>query len=229
MDYSIVAQKRSDKNADAVRAEDRVPAVVYGPDIESTSISIDENTFEKLYQQAGVSNLIDLEVEDGEDYVVLIQDLQFDPIKDRVMHADFKQIPMGQEIDADISLEFVGIAPGVKAHGGVLYKQMESVHVSCLPKDLVDHIEVDISVLEEIDDTLHVKDLEVPEGLTIQDDDDNLVVKVSEVTVEEFDEDEEGAEMGIEDIEVEGEEEELEEGEEAETEGEEAAGEETEE
>jgi large subunit ribosomal protein L25 len=137
---------------------------------------------------------------------------------------------MGEEIEAEIRLEFVGVAPGVKAHGGVLYKQMESLHVSCLPKDLVDHIEVDISVLEEIDDTIHVKDLEVPDSLTIQDDEDNLVAKVSEVSVEEFDEEEEEEEMGIEDIEVEGEKEELEEGEEAELEeGEEAPEEEIEE
>lgn len=220
--YSIAAKTRKEKSADTVRAEEDIPAVVYGPDIESTSISLDALDFRELYRQAGVSNLIDLEVEEKDDpLVVLIQDMQYDPVKDSVMHADFRQIPMGEEIEAAIRLEYVGVSPAVKAQGGVLLKELEELEVSCLPKDLVDHIEVDISQLEEIDDTIFVRDLNLPEGLEPQHDLDNLVAKVSEVTVEEFEEDdeeEEEEEMSIEDIEVEGEDEEEELEEEAEQE-----------
>lgn len=209
--YSIAAKTRTDKSPDKIRQEDRIPAVVYGPDIESSSISVDALNFRELYRQAGVSNLIDLEVENEDgSLIVLVQDLQYDPVKDSVLHIDFKQIPMGEEIEAAIRLEYVGVSPAVKAQGGVLLKELEELEVSCLPEDLVDHIEIDISQLEEIDDTIFVRDLELPDGIDSLHDPDNLVAKVSEVTVEEFEEEEEGEEeeMTIEDVEVEGEEEE---------------------
>ncbi len=227
MSYSITVNKRKNKDPQTLREEGQIPAVVYGPDIESTSISVDDMEFIELFKQAGVSNLVDMEIEDEDQTLkVLVQDMQYDPVKNNVIHADFKQIPMGEELEANIPIEFVGTAPAVKAHGGVLLKELEELQVSCLPSDLVDHIEVDLSQLEEIDDTIFIRDLDVPQDLEILNDEDLLVAKVSEVTVEEFEEEEE--EMTIEDVEVEGEEvpeeelKELEEGEEVPGEGAEA-------
>ncbi|PSO44969.1 MAG: 50S ribosomal protein L25 [Parcubacteria group bacterium QH_9_35_7] len=220
MSYSITVNKRENKDPQTLREEGHIPAVVYGPDIESTSISVGDMEFRKLFKQAGVSNLVDMEIEDGDESMkVLIQDMQYDPVKNNVIHADFKQIPMGEELEANIPIEFVGTAPAVKAHGGVLLKELEELQVKCLPDDLVDHIEVDLSQLEEIDDTIFVRDLNISDDLQIVTNEDQLVAKVSEVTVEEFEEEEEEG-MTIEDVEVEGEEvpeeelEELEEGEE---------------
>ncbi|MFB6182050.1 MAG: 50S ribosomal protein L25 [Candidatus Magasanikbacteria bacterium] len=216
MSYSITANKREENNPDKIREEGQIPAVVYGPEIESTSITVDNMDFRNLFKQAGVSNLVDLNIKDEDESIkVLIQDMQYDPVKNNVIHADFKQVPMGQELEANIPIEFVGTAPAVKAHGGVLLKELEEIKVKCLPDALVDHIEVDLSQLEEIDDTIFVRDLDVPEDIEIQNDDDLLVAKASEVTVEEFEEEEE-EEMSIEDVEVEGEKEEELEGEELE-------------
>ncbi|MFB6225990.1 MAG: 50S ribosomal protein L25 [Candidatus Paceibacteria bacterium] len=211
MSYSIAASIR-EEDPDQLRDQDRIPAVVYGPDIDSTSISVDNLEFRKLIKEAGISNLVDLNIEDEDESLkVLVQDLQYDPVKNNVIHADFKQIPMDKELTTEIPVEFTGTAPAVKAHGGVFLSEMEELKVTCLPENLVDHIEVDISQLEEIDDSIFVRDIEAPEGVTLEDDKDQLVAKVAEVTVEEFDEEEED-EMSIEDVEVEGEkEEELEE------------------
>lgn len=211
MSYSIAATTR-EKEPEQLREQDQIPAVVYGPDIDSTSISVDDLDFRKLIKEAGISNLVDLNIEgEGESLKVLVQDLQYDPVKNNVIHADFKQIPMDKELTTEVPVEFSGTAPAVKAHGGVFLSELEELRVTCLPEDLVDHIEVDISQLEEIDDSIFVRDIDSPEGVTLENSEDQLVAKVSEVTVEEFDEEEE-EEMSIEDVEVEGEkEEELEE------------------
>ena len=204
MSFSIKAQKRTDKNVDEVRAEGLVPGVVYGPDRETTSISVNSLELQKLYNEAGESTLIDFSVDSEEPVKVLIQDLQFEPVKGNIIHVDFRQIQMGVEMEATVELEFVGMAPAVKEMGGTLSTNKDSVDIKCLPKDLVSSIQVDLSSLKTFEDGIHVKDLPLPQGITCVDDGELLVAKVlAPLSEEELKAMEEGDNKGVEDIEVE--------------------------
>ncbi len=180
MTLAITAKKREAGNAEAVREEGLIPAVLYGPEIESAPISIDALAFEKLYKAAGESTLVDFSIEgQSEPTKVLIQDVEYDNIKDRFIHVDFRQIKMGEEMHATAELAFVGESAAVKTLGGTLNMQQETINIKCLPKDLVSHIDVDISVLTTFEDSIHIKDLTFPAGVSPADDPDFLIAKVS--------------------------------------------------
>ena len=152
----------------AARAMGRIPAVVYGSDIQPQSISIDGSEFSRTLRSAGESTIVDLTIEGGKEAIkVLIQDVQRDPVRTDVIHVDFRQVNMNKPIEAKIPLNFIGAAAAVDALGGTLVKSLEEVEVRCLPSKLVHAIDVDISALKTFEDAIHVSDLAVPEGMEI--------------------------------------------------------------
>ncbi len=180
MTYSIVVQKRDNIKPDEVRAKGNVPGVIYGPDRETTSISVDARKLEKLYREAGESNLIDFTIEGEKEPVkVLFQDIQVHAVKGNMLHFDLRQIQMGVEMYATTELVFIGEAQAVKTLGGTLTKAQETLDIRCLPKDLVSNIEVDISVLATFEDAIHVKDLKLPEGIFAEEVGDQMIAKVT--------------------------------------------------
>jgi len=185
MTFEITVQKRDAGHAENVRDAGMIPGIVYGAGMEPVSISVEKHAFEKLYAEAGESSLIDFTVEGMEPTKVLVQDVQYDSIKDRFIHVDFRQINMGVEMHATVELRFVGESAAVKALGGTLIRQRDEVEITCLPKDLVSHIDVDITALATFDDAIHVSDLPVPAGITIDADADTLIAKVSAPLSEE--------------------------------------------
>lgn len=166
MSYNLIAVKRTNKG-DKVRAEGKVPAVVYGANTEAVSVSIDTMAFNKLYEKAGESSLIDLEIDGKNEGKVLVQDVQRFPLNDRVMHVDLRRIDMNKPMTAHVEINFVGESPAVKVFGAILVKSLEEVEVKCLPKDLVSSIEVDISALANFGDHIKVGDLKLPNGIEI--------------------------------------------------------------
>lgn len=165
--HAITAKLREEKGSknDAIRAEGKVPAVVYGTGTEPLSITLDRNEFIKIYHDAGESSLINLQVEGKEPLHVLIHDFQQDAISDQVIHVDFHSVDINKEIEADVDLEFVGEPLAVKALGGTFIPSRDSITVRCLPTKLVRNIKVDISTLKTFDDTISVRDLQLPEGI----------------------------------------------------------------
>lgn len=135
MSLAISALKRTG-NADDVRAEGKIPAVLYGPGIEPVSVAVNSTEFEKLYSEAGESTLVDFSVDSGKSVKVLIQDVQYNPLTRRVSHVDFRQIRMDKEIEAAIELVFVGVAPAVKELGGTLMTPASEINIKCLPTSL---------------------------------------------------------------------------------------------
>lgn len=209
MTISFIAKKR-DGQADDLRAEGQVPGILYGVGSEPVSLSADYNSFWKLYSEAGASTLVDLVIEDtatkaqSKPEKILIQDVQFDPVKHRVSHFDLLRINMNKEMHATIELNFVGEAPAVKELSGTLVKAQDTLDIKCLPKDLVTGIEVDLSVLKTFDDAIHVKDLILPAGITSVEVGDQMLVKVAApLTEEELKAMEEEVAPAIDQIEVE--------------------------
>jgi len=107
------------RKTDALREQGIVPAVMYGFETEPANIKMDRNEFNKLYDQAGYSSIINLEI-DGATHPVLIQDMQRNPLTDFVSHVDFRRIDMSKKVETSIRIELVGESPAVKDLGGTL-------------------------------------------------------------------------------------------------------------
>ncbi|HQF57268.1 MAG TPA: 50S ribosomal protein L25 [Candidatus Magasanikbacteria bacterium] len=203
MTVSFSVQKR-DARAEEIRSQGKLPGVIYGSEMKPISIMADYNNFEKLLREVGESSLVDFKIEGGETVKALIQDVQYDPVKGRMIHFDLRQINMSQEIHAKVILNFVGEAPAVKEVGGTLFKGLEEVEIKCLPQDLVSEIEVDLSVLKTCEDAIHVKDLILPKGIQIISNLDTMVAKVTpNLTEEELKAMEEASVPSVEQVEVE--------------------------
>lgn len=207
MTISLQASKRDGVKVADVRTNGRIPGVVYGGDrTGATSFSVLYNEFEKVYNEAGESTLIDLNLEGESNPVkVIVKDVQYDPMKGTIMHVDLKQVKMGEEMEATVELNFIGEAPAVKELGGTLVKSLESVDIKCLPQHLIGEIEIDLSVLKTFDDSIKVGNLPVPSTVTILTDMDTMVATVSApISEEEFKKmEEESAAVSVENIEVE--------------------------
>ena len=185
VDFTLNANVREDLGKGASRRlrrnADLVPAIVYGGNKEPQSISIAARELNKaLENEAFYSSIIGLSI-DGKVEEVLVKALQRHPAKPRVLHADFQRIVAGQKVTVQVPLHFANedTCVGVKQEGGMVFRNLPEVEISCLPKDLPDFIEVDLKNLK-VGEALHLADLKLPEGLTIPSlalgDDHNLPV-----------------------------------------------------
>ncbi|UNU74285.1 50S ribosomal protein L25/general stress protein Ctc [Moraxella nasovis] len=197
MSYKLNAVLRSEdkqgKGASRrLRKENLVPAIVYGGEGEALSIAIKHNELIKaLSEESFFSSIITLVV-DGNTEEVIIKALQRHPSKGLPLHADFQRIVRGQAMQFTVPVHFVGEATGVEA-GGVLQTNITELDINCLPRQLPEFIEVDVSKLE-IGDLLRLSDIKLEDGVTIADLDsgatDRVVVSVQAPTVEEEPEEE---------------------------------------
>lgn len=170
-----------------LRRQGMLPANLFGHNLASQALQVEEKAFQRAFAQAGMNTLVSLKVEGAEPKMVLIRGLQRNPLKRDLLHVDFYQVAMMEKLTAQVPLVFVGEAPGVAA-GGILLHNIDEVEIECLPGDLVRHIDVDISGLKEIDDTIYVKNLQVSAAIRILRDPDELVVKILPPAKEEVEE-----------------------------------------
>ena len=153
MSYLLNAVSRALKG-EKVRAEGVLPAVIYGAGGKTESLSMVYTDFEKLFREAGEASLIDLKIDDKDAGKVLVHEVQYDPVKGQMIHVDLIRVNMSKPITAFAELKFVGEAPAVKELGGTLVHNINEVEIKCLPKDLVSHIDVDVSSLKTFDDVV---------------------------------------------------------------------------
>ena len=174
----LEAKKREikGKKVKTLRLEGQIPAVVYGHGVESKDLTVGYRGCEKVFNKAGESSLIDLDVEGGSPVKVLVHEVQYDPLKGTINHVDFRQVNMKEKLEAEVILKFVGEAPAVKAQGAILVRNMDTITVRCLPGDLVHEIEVDLSKLANIDDRIAVSSLAIPPGVELMADPSDLII-----------------------------------------------------
>jgi large subunit ribosomal protein L25 len=172
------------KKVEKLREKDIIPAVMYGHKIAAQNLSVNYLDFKRAYDKAGESSLIELETGDKK-VNVLVHDTQVDPMSGKFSHIDFFQVNMKEEVETEIPLEFVGEAPAVKELGGVLVKSLDEVTVKCLPADLPEKFEIDIAKLATFDDSISVKDLNIPERVELLTDPETVIVSVQEPRTEE--------------------------------------------
>lgn len=172
------------KKVKKLRNEDVIPAVVYGHEIKPRNLSVNYLEFSKVFEQAGESSLIELEIGDKKANV-LVNEIQTEPLSGKFSHVDFFQVNMKEEVETEIPLEFVGESPAVKELGGILVKSLDGIKVKCLPADLPDNFEINIAKLATFDDVIAVKNLEVSDKIEIMDDPETIIASVQEPRSEE--------------------------------------------
>ncbi|MFH0874053.1 MAG: 50S ribosomal protein L25 [Candidatus Komeilibacteria bacterium] len=187
MQYTLKAEKREIGTPSALnelRAAKKIPGIIYGHGTEPLTIAVDYLAFSRLVTQAGESSLVTMEIPGVEPFSVLIKDVQYDPVKDRVIHFDLHRIRMDEEVKAEVKLVFVGESPAVKEMGANLVTNMDHVRVECLPKDLPHELSVDLSGLKEIGDAISIADLKIPTGVKVVDEAELTIVSVMHVKEE---------------------------------------------
>lgn len=184
MDFKIKVEKREKKEK---LSKDFIPAVLYGKEVETKSLKIKKAEFEKIFAGAGESNLIELNLDDTM-VKVLVKDVQKNVLNDSLTHADFYQVNMKEKVVTEIPLNFIGESKAVKELGAMLNKDLDNLEVECLPGDLVDHIDVDISVLISFDDAIRIGDLKLPAGVVATGEDEEMVASVKELKIVEEEE-----------------------------------------
>ncbi len=203
MTITLAVTERDEKTTlDSLRTGGNLPAVVYGPKQEPISISMDAKAFDKARKEAGESTIVELTgLKDSVE--VLIKEVEFNPIKQQVMHVDFYAIERGKEMTANITLNFIGEAPVEASKAGTVTKVIHEVEVTCKPVDLPNHIDVNIESLVNIEDKIFVKDLQIGKGVTVNTHADDPVAVVSASRVSTEDEDEAAEAVDMDSIEVE--------------------------
>ena len=166
----LKAEPRSNVGRSAVRkirARGFIPAVIYGGNDKPQPLQVSTRDINAMMSQdSGENVLIELEIGDGgQSRTALVQEVQHSPVGGEIRHVDFHAVSMDQMIEAEVPLEPVGTAVGVKTFGGLLEQSLRALAIECLPGDLPDRITVDVSQLN-IGDAIHVRDIQLPQGVT---------------------------------------------------------------
>lgn len=185
----LKASKRSvlGKDVQALRAEGKMPAVVYGPSLKAFPIEVNLREFAKTFEKAGESSVVTLSV-DGEEHSTLIYAVDRDPVTDVPRHADFYAVQKGQKVEIAVPIEFTGIAPAVKELSGNLVKALHQIEVEAEATNLPHSIIVDVSGLDAIDAQILAGDIVLPAGVTLVTGAEEVVVLIAAANEEEVDE-----------------------------------------
>jgi large subunit ribosomal protein L25 len=181
----LQAKKRAviGKQVKAMRRAGQLPAVIYGRKVEPVAITLDYKEATTILSGISSSHLVTVDVE-GAKYNALVREKQREPITGQIIHIDFQRVSMTEKLRVMVSLVLEGESPAVKFLSGVLVTGQEELEVECLPGDLVDRIVVNIAGLTQIGDSIHVRDLNIPSGVEVLSDPDDIVVVVTAPTVE---------------------------------------------
>lgn len=173
-------EKRTElgKQNTKLRLQGITPAVVYGRGKQPEPVKVPTRELTKVFNQAGWSKIIGLKIDGTRQTNAMIQDVQHDPLTGGITHADFYLVRMDEVIETEVPLHFTGESTAVYQMEGTLVKNMESLEIRALPGDLPEKIEVDISILDDFEKSIHVSDLKIPTGVEVITDVEELVVKV---------------------------------------------------
>jgi large subunit ribosomal protein L25 len=183
----LKAEKREilGKKTRFLRRQGVTPTHLFGHGLKSLALQCDTPTLQKTIARAGMTRLIALDVEgDKKPHSVFIREIQKEPRSGDLLHVDFYQVKMTEKIKFDVPIVLTGEAPAMKEKGRTVAHSLTELSVECLPDDLPPRIEVDISVLEDVEQSILVRDIALSPEVTVLDDPEQMVVKVSEVKEE---------------------------------------------
>jgi large subunit ribosomal protein L25 len=178
-------ESRDSQKPNQLRAQGKIPATLYGPGKPSENVQIDEKLFSRL-PSAAFSHVIELETAAGP-VNALIRQVQRRPTTHKPLNIEFYRVSADHKLTMTVPLSFVGESPAIQA-GGMLVEIYQEAEIECLPKDIPDSIEVDLSKIIEIEQGLHFSDLTVPAGVEILNPPEEIIVRVVEPRVVEEEE-----------------------------------------
>ena len=176
--------KQRKRDARRLLRDGKIPAVLYGPKTAAVGLSLDKKEFSRRVAGLQGSHLVRLKSAAATlaEKVALVKDMQFHPITGDVIHADFYEVDLTAKIQVHVALHFVGKAAGI-VNGGILQPILREIEVECLPLDIPEFFNVDVSALD-IGDSIHINDLQMPEGVVSAAEDNLALVTVVAPTVE---------------------------------------------
>jgi len=182
----IKAEKRDviGKQVKAMRRAGKLPAVIYGRHTDPISVSLDFHSASLVLGKLTSSSLVTIEL-DGKEYPALVREKQRDYIKNRLLHVDFLTVSLTETLRASVAVNLVGVSAAVKDHNAVLVTNLQSLEVECLPADLPERIDVDITVLGRPGEGIRVRDVKVSDKVRLLDDPDTMVAVATFAKVEE--------------------------------------------
>ena len=188
--FELAAQHRNTVGSGikALRRSGKVPGVVYGHNIASSSIQLDTRDLGNVLRKVGRNSLITLDI-DGSQRMVLRREVQRDPVTRALLHIAFYEVSMTEKITASVRILIIGetVSPDLKSGAGVLLQERSSIEIECLPSDLFDTITIDVTKFK-IGDVVRLKDLAIPSGVTVLESADEEIVRIQrfvEAKVEE--------------------------------------------
>lgn len=188
-------RNRIGKKVVLLRKEGKLPAILYGKSLEKPlPVTLDAAETSKALREISSSSLIKINV-DGEEHTTLVRDFQVDVLRGDLQHVDFLVVSLTEKVRASVSVVLENEAPIIKDEGGLLVTGIEHVEVESLPQNLPEHFLVDVSVLENFGDAIYVRDLLVPEDVTVLADPEELLVVATAPAQEEIEEEVPEAEL----------------------------------
>ncbi len=183
---NVIAREGKGRSASRrLRSSGKVPAILYGKHTEPVQLAVDEPEFRRLLKSIGGSaSLIEFKRPDGKDALSFIREVQKDPLTDEYMHIDLHEVAANEKMEINVGVRVVGESDGVKNEGGILDVSSFSLRVRCLPKDLPEFIEVDVSPLK-VGDSIHVSEMKKLEGVEFLDNPKQPVVACLSPAAEE--------------------------------------------
>ncbi len=171
---NVAKRETLGKKVKAMRRAGTVPANIYGRHVESLAVQVQFDELRSLLRHHNRNDILYVQV-DGEERPTFMRDIQRNPVSDKILHIDFLQISLTEKVRMEVPIHIVGKAPAVETYGGILTHPSTEVMVEALPLDIPNMLEIDVSGLTEIGQTLHASDLVAPEGVTIIHPDATLV------------------------------------------------------
>ena len=187
MDQVVLKAEKRDvvgKQVHALRRAGKLPAVIYGRHTEPIVVSLDAHSASLALGRLTSSSLVTIDL-DGKEYPALVREKQRDYIKNRLLHVDFLTVSLTETLRASVAVNLVGVSTAVKDYNAVLVVNLQSLEVECLPADLPERIDVDISVLARPGEGIRVRDVHVSDKVRVLDDPDTMVAVATFAKVEE--------------------------------------------
>jgi len=176
--------KQRKRDARRLLRDGKIPAILYGPKMTAVTLALDKKEFSRRVAGLQGSHLVRLKSASATlaEKVALVKDMQFHPISGDVIHADFYEVDLSAKIQVHVPLHFVGKAVGI-VNGGILQPILREIEVECLPLDIPEFFDVDVTALD-IGDSVHIEDLQMPDGVVSVAEDNLALVAVVPPTVE---------------------------------------------
>lgn len=194
MELKATTRETTGKASRRLRHQGQLPAVVYGHEAASATIQLDAHEFERLFARTGRTQLIDLLVDGESVRKVLVKEVQRSPRRNTFVHVDFHQVSLREKLQVEVPIHIVGHAEPVAAGEADVLQVLHSLRVECLPTEIPDVVEVDVSALDAVDAGVRVAELRLPDGVAPVTDPDELVVKLAARRVVAAEEEGEAAE-----------------------------------